>query len=208
MSRFIDIEEISKSAGVNLPPQIAQTGFYNIKSLPMGKPNTLLSGFSGLMKPIVVLLMIEDGNHWKYYDNELISLPAIAELNRANIGYYVTQKLPDCRFTILGYLPIADLMAKAPKLDTLSTLNLEAELPLPQENIAGLSWIQVQSEHDPHPQIYVANLVVSICHKDKTYSVNGVVYKGSQEIRMSSIKAQQANGVPILYMPILKEHLL
>lgn len=207
MSRFIDIEELSKNAGLKLPPQIAQTGYYDIKSLPMGKPNTMLSGYSGVMMPVVVLLLIEDGDDWKYYDNELIAIPKVAELSRANIGYYVSQKLPDCRFTIVGYLPITDLMLKAPKLDNLSPLNLKSDLPL-EDNLTGLSWIQVQSSNDPQPHLYVANLLVSVCHKDKTYSVNGIIYKGPQEVRMSEIKAQQADDIPILYMAILKEYLL
>ncbi|QIC72047.1 MULTISPECIES: hypothetical protein [Acinetobacter] len=91
MSRFIDIEELSKNAKLKLPPQIAQTGYYGIKSLPVGKPNTMLSGYSGVIK---------------------------------------------------------------------------------------------------------------------TYSVNGIVYKGPHEIRMLEIKTQQADDVPILYMAILKEYLL
>lgn len=207
MSHFIDVEELSKTTGVKLPTQIAQTGYYDFQSLSLGKANTLLSGYSGLMQPIVVLLLIEDGDDWKYYDNELIAIPKVAELNRANISYYLSQKLADCHFTIVGYLPIADLLAKAPTLRSLTPLNLKSNLPL-EDDMTGLSWIQVQSSNDPQPHLYVANLLVSVCHKDKTYSVNGMVYKGSKEIRMSEIKAQQANGVPILYMPILKDYLL
>lgn len=207
MSRFIDIEEVFKAVGVKLSPQIAQTGYFDIESLPIGKPNTMLSGYSGVVRPIVVLLLVEDGGDWKYFDNELISIPKVAELNRANISYYIAQKLPESQFTIIGYLLIEDLMAKAPKLDCLSTLQLSADLPLHNEMV-GLSWIQVQSTDDANPSLYIANLVVSVCHKDKTYSVNGTIYKGPKEIRMSDIKAQQAHGVPMLYMPILKAHLL
>lgn len=207
MSRFIDIDELSRATGVKLPSQIAHTGYFDIKSLPLGKPNTMLSGYTGHMNPVIVLLLIEDGDDWKYYDNELIAIPKIAELNRANISYYVSQKLPDCRFSIVGYLPIADLIAKAPKLDSLSPLNLKSDLPL-ADDMTGLCWIQVQSSNDSQPHLYIANLVVSVCHKDRTYSVNGMVFKGSKEVRMSEVKAQQVHGVPILYMPILQSHLL
>lgn len=206
MSQFIDVEELSKSAGVKLPQQIAQTGYFDINSLPKGEPNTMLSNYSGIVRPIIVLIMIEDGE-WKYFDNELISIPKVAELNRSNISYYLSQKLPDYLYTIIGYLPVVELMAKAPQLDMLSQLNLQAELPL-ENDLTGLSWIQVQSAQDPHPHLYIANLVVSVCHQNRTYTVNGTVYKGPKEIRMSEIKNQQAQDVPILYMPILKKYLL
>lgn len=207
MSRFIDVEELSKTVGVKLPQQIAQTGYFDIKSLPMGTPNTMLSGYSGIFRPVIILLLVEDGDEWKYFDNELLNIPKVAELSRANIGYYMSRKLPECRFTIMGYLPIDELMAKAPNLENLTPLQLKADLPL-QDDMVGLSWIQVQHGAELEPQLYVANLVVSVCHQDKTYSVNGVVYKGPKEIRMTDIKAQQAHGVPMLYMPILKSHLL
>lgn len=206
MNRFIDVEELSKTVGVKLPQQIAQTGYFDINGLPVGKANTMLTGYTGLVRPVVVLILIEDGDDWKYFDNELISLPKMAELNRANIAYYMAQKLPDCKFTVIGYLPIEELMAKAPKLENLTPLQLKADLPL-QDDMVGLCWIQVQSSNDPQPHLYVANLLVSVCHKDKTYSVNGIVYKGDKEVRMSDVKEQQAHGVPMLYLPILQEHL-
>lgn len=206
MSTFIDANEIELEGGVKLPTRYSQTGYYDIRSLPTGKAVTTLSGYSGKMQSVAVLILFKEGD-WQFYGTELVAIPKYLPLTRNTISYYLSQKLPHHQYYIYGYLSVEELELLAPDFRNLAPLAVRNDLPV-EPDCSGLSWLQVQLEGMPEPKTYIADLTIAVNHVAKTYSINGVLFKDGKELRISEILKQQKPDVPLLHLSVLKQQLV
>lgn len=206
MSMFIDTDVIELDSGTKLPPRYAQTGYYDIRSLPQGRAITTLSGFSGKNQSVVVLLLFKE-NDWQFFGTELVTFPKFLSLTRHNINYYLSQKIPQHLYAIYGYLPIDELESLSPDFTKLAPLAVTSELPVEQD-CSGLSWLQIDLEGMPEGKTYIADLTIQVNHVAKTYSISGVLYRDGKELRMSDVLKKQKSNTPLLHLPILKQQLV
>lgn len=206
MSTFIDADVIERDTGLALPTHYAQTGYYDIRSLPTGTAVTTLSGYSGAIQSVAVLLFFTEGD-LTYFETELVCIPKFLLLTRNNIGYYLSQKLPHHRYVIYGYLPLALLESLAPDFRKLTPLVVKNDLPVEQD-CSGLSWLQVDLKGMPEPKTYIADLMISVNHVAKTYSINGVLFQDGKEVSITDICKHQKPNVPLLHLSILKQQLV
>lgn len=206
MSTFIDANQIELESGVKLLPRYSQTGYYDIRSLPTGTAVTTLSGYSGKMQSVAVLVLFKEGD-WQFYGTELVALPKFLSLTLNNISYHLSQKLPHHQYDIYGYLPIEELERIAPDFRKLTPLSMGRDLPIEQD-CSGLSWLQVHLEGMSEPKTYIADLTIVVNHVAKTYSISGVLFTEGKELRISEILKQQKPDVPLLHLSVLKQQLV